>query len=327
MPEKIRWGILGTGVMATDFAEDLLRLPDAELVAVGSRTEQAARSFADRFNIPAAHGSWQDLVADDLDIIHIATPATTHYSAAALCLEAGRAVLCEKPFTIDAAESRSLLDIARRKQCFLMEGMWMRCNPSVRRIAELVSEGAIGKLRTVHADLSVAVPSDPLLRLRNPLLGGGALLDMGVYGISFTHLLLGPPDTVSAWSCLTPEGVDSHTGMILGYESGAMALLSCSILAETPASAVVQGTDGRIELPYDFTCPPSFTLHRTGRPPEVFRTPWEGHGFLYEAAEAMRCLRASAIESPLVPWQSTLDVMEVMDRARSQIGLRYPTEG
>jgi predicted dehydrogenase len=312
--------------MAADFVEDLMRCPDAEVVAVGSRTEKSARIFGERFGIPRTHGSWRELAADEVDIVYIATPAATHYDASSLCLAAGRPVLCEKPFTLNAAESRALMETAETGGLFLMEGMWMLCNPAVRKIAELASTGAIGRVLTVQADLSISGDFAPTHRLRDPRLGGGAMLDMGTYTIAFAQLLLGPPASVSSWSQRTEEGVDAHTGLILGYDNAAMALLSCSFLVETPASAVVYGTRGRIEIPVDFTRPPSFTVHRDGREPETFLTPWVGHGFTYEADEAMRCLREGRLQSEAVPWQTTLGVMETMDTARAQWGMRYPTE-
>ncbi|MFC1421020.1 Gfo/Idh/MocA family protein [Streptacidiphilus cavernicola] len=330
MTQKIRWGVLATGGIAADFTQDLKLLPDAEVVAVGSRSKEAAQAFADRFDIPRAHGSWAELAADDgVDIVYVATPHHAHFEAAALCLEAGRAVLCEKPFTLNAADSRALVGIARKHGSFLMEGMWMRCNPAVRKLLALVADGAIGDVGTVHADFAFPGDFAPTHRLRDPALGGGALLDLGVYPVSFAHLLLGSPDTVTAWASLTPEGVDANTGMLLGYDSGALATLSCGITSATPGRAFVGGSAGRIEVPPLFLRPDSFTLYRgTGDDvePEVFRIPYTGIGFVHEAEEAMRCLREGLVESPLMRWQDTVEVMEVLDTVRARIGVRYPGE-
>ncbi|MFB7288405.1 Gfo/Idh/MocA family protein [Actinacidiphila glaucinigra] len=326
---KVRWGILATGGIAASFAEDLRELKDeAEIVAVGSRRLDSARAFADRFGIPRAYGSWTELADDEgVDVVYVATPHSAHRVAAGLCLRAGRSVLCEKPFTVNAVEARELADLARAHGRFLMEAMWTYCNPVVRRLTELVADGAIGEVRSVHADFGLAGPFDPGHRLLDPALGGGALLDLGVYPVSFAHLLLGEPDEVQAWAHLTEDGVDDNTGMLLGYDSGAMAVLSCSLTADTAQTAVVTGSAGRIEVPASFFHPDRFVLHRKGREPEEFGAPDDGlRGLQHEAAEVMRCLRAGERESPLVPLEGSLAVMRTLDTVRDRIGVRYPGE-
>ncbi|MET9874827.1 Gfo/Idh/MocA family oxidoreductase [Actinacidiphila glaucinigra] len=326
---KVRWGILATGGIAASFAEDLRELKDeAEIVAVGSRRLDSARAFADRFGIPRAYGSWTELADDEgVDVVYVATPHSAHRVAAGLCLRAGRSVLCEKPFTVNAVEARELADLARAHGRFLMEAMWTYCNPVVRRLTELVADGAIGEVRSVHADFGLAGPFDPGHRLLDPALGGGALLDLGVYPVSFAHLLLGEPDEVQAWAHLTEDGVDDNTGMLLGYDSGAMAVLSCSLTADTAQTAVVTGSAGRIEVPASFFHPDRFVLHREGREPEEFGAPDNGlRGLQHEAAEVMRCLRAGERESPLVPLEGSLAVMRTLDTVRDRIGVRYPGE-
>ncbi|MFG2299949.1 Gfo/Idh/MocA family protein [Actinacidiphila glaucinigra] len=326
---KVRWGILATGGIAASFAEDLRELKDdAEIVAVGSRRLDSARAFADRFGIPRAYGSWTELADDEgVDVVYVATPHSAHRVAAGLCLRAGRSVLCEKPFTVNAVEARELADLARTHGRFLMEAMWTYCNPVVRRLTELVADGAIGEVRSVHADFGLAGPFDPGHRLLDPALGGGALLDLGVYPVSFAHLLLGEPDEVQAWAHLTEDGVDDNTGMLLGYDSGAMAVLSCSLTADTARTAVVTGSAGRIEVPAGFFHPDRFVLRREGREPEEFGAPDDGlRGLQHEAAEVMRCLRAGERESPLVPLEGSLAVMRTLDTVRDRIGVRYPGE-
>ncbi|WP_406264318.1 Gfo/Idh/MocA family oxidoreductase [Actinacidiphila glaucinigra] len=326
---KVRWGILATGGIAASFAEDLRELKDdAEIVAVGSRRLDSARAFADRFGIPRAYGSWTELADDEgVDVVYVATPHSAHRVAAGLCLRAGRSVLCEKPFTVNAVEARELADLARTHGRFLMEAMWTYCNPVVRRLTELVADGAIGEVRSVHADFGLAGPFDPGHRLLDPALGGGALLDLGVYPVSFAHLLLGEPDEVQAWAHLTEDGVDDNTGMLLGYDSGAMAVLSCSLTADTAQTAVVTGSAGRIEVPAGFFHPDRFVLRREGREPEEFGAPDDGlRGLQHEAAEVMRCLRAGERESPLVPLEGSLAVMRTLDTVRDRIGVRYPGE-
>lgn len=202
----------------------------------------------------------------------------------------------------------------------------MYCNPVIRRMAELVGDGAIGEIRTVQADFGLQGPFAPGHRLRDPALGGGAVLDLGVYPVSFAQLLLGEPDRVRADALLSPEGVDLNTGILLGWDSGATALLSCSVTAETPRTATVTGTAGRIEVPAGFFEPSRFFLHRDGREPEEFTAESELSGMQHEAAEVMRALRAGETESPLVPLEGTLAVMRTLDAVRERIGVRYPVD-
>ena len=228
--QKVRWGILGPGGIAASFAADLSLVPRAELAAVGSRSQATADAFAERFGFARAHGSYADLAADpDVDVIYIATPHAFHAEAALLCIEAGKAVLVEKPITLDLADAMRLVAAAREKGVFLMEAMWMRLNPAIRKIKELVEDGTIGWVSSIHADFGLQGPFDAEHRLRNPELGGGALLDLGVYPINFAHLIMGAPASVQAWAHLTPERVDEHTGVLLGWEAGAVGALTCSI--------------------------------------------------------------------------------------------------
>ncbi|MFI8874510.1 Gfo/Idh/MocA family protein [Streptomyces sp. NPDC055243] len=326
----MRWGILATGGIAASFTANLLDMPDAEVVAVASRTEASAKAFADRFGIPRAYGEWGALAEDKgVDVVYVATPHASHRAAAGLCLEAGRAVLCEKAFALNAREAQELVTLARRRGLFLMEAMWMYCNPLIRRMKALVDDGAIGEVRTVQADFGLAGPFPPSHRLRDPEQGGGSLLDLGVYPVSFAQLLLGEPSGVSARATLSDEGVDLQTGMLLSWESGAHALLHCSINAGTPVTASVTGSRGRIDLPNGFFFPERFVLHRDGRDPEEFTAVPE-HGprdsLKHEAAEVMHRLRAGDTESPLVPLDGTLAVMRTLDAVRERIGVRYPGE-
>lgn len=328
--QKVRWGILATGGMAATFTADLVDLPDAEVVAVASRTDASAKAFAERFGIPRAYGDWETLARDeDVDVVYVATPHSAHRRAAGLCLEAGRNVLCEKPFTLNAREAEELAGLARRRGVFLMEAMWMYCNPLVRRLKALLADGAIGEIRSVHADFGLAGPFPPTHRLRDPAQGGGALLDLGVYPVSFAQLLLGEPSDVVARSVLSDEGVDLQTGALLSYASGALASVHCSIIGGTPNSASVTGSKGRVDVPHGFFFPDHFVLHRDGRDPEEFRAdPADGPraSLQHEAREVMRALRAGETESPLVPLDGTLAVMRTLDAIRERVGVRYPGE-
>ncbi|MEV0095239.1 Gfo/Idh/MocA family oxidoreductase [Streptomyces sp. NPDC050738] len=329
MDRVIRWGVLATGGIAASFTADLLAMEGAEVVAVGSRSDASAQAFAERFKIPRAYGSWAGLAGDaDVDVVYVATPHSAHREAAGLCLEAGRDVLCEKAFTLNAGEAEELVQIARDRGRFLMEGMWTYCNPLILRMMELVRDGAIGEVRTVQADFGIQGPFGPDHRLRDPELGGGALLDLGVYPVSFAQLVLGEPDSVQAHALISEEGVDLNTGILLGWSgSGASALLSCSVTGSSPTTASITGTEGRIELPHGFFHPERFVLHRAGREPEEFALEsGDLRGFAPEAAEVMRCLRAGEKESPLVPLDGSLAVMRTLDAVRDRIGVRYPRE-
>lgn len=328
--DTVRWGILATGGIAAAFTADLIDLPDAEVVAVASRTEDSARAFAERFGIPRAYGDWERLAKDaDIDVVYVATPHSAHRAAAGLCLEAGRNVLCEKPFTLNLREAAELVELARDNGRFLMEAMWMYCNPMVRRLKALVDDGAIGEVRTVQADFGLEGPFPPSHRLRDPAQGGGALLDLGVYPVSFAHLLLGEPTGVSAQAVLSAEGVDLQTAAALSWDSGALAALHCSLDGGTGTTASVTGSRGRIDIPAGFFHPDRFVLHRTGRDPEEFTAdPADGPRatMQHEAREVMRALRAGQTESPLVPLDGTLAVMRTLDTVRERIGVRYPGE-
>ncbi|MEU8648923.1 Gfo/Idh/MocA family oxidoreductase [Streptomyces sp. NPDC048737] len=328
--DTVRWGILATGGIAAAFTADLIDLPDAEVVAVASRTEDSARAFAERFGIPRAYGDWERLAKDaDIDVVYVATPHSAHRAAAGLCLEAGRNVLCEKPFTLNLREAAELVELARDNGRFLMEAMWMYCNPMVRRLKALVDDGAIGEVRTVQADFGLEGPFPPSHRLRDPAQGGGALLDLGVYPVSFAHLLLGEPTGVSARAVLSAEGVDLQTAAALSWDSGALAALHCSLDGGTGTTASVTGSRGRIDIPAGFFHPDRFVLHRTGRDPEEFAAdPADGPRatMQHEAREVMRALRAGETESPLVPLDGTLAVMRTLDTVRERIGVRYPGE-
>jgi len=330
-PRKIRWGVLATGGIAATFTEALLSLPDdAEVVAVASRTAESAKAFAARFGIPRAYGSWAELAADDeVDVVYVATPHSAHRAAAGLCLEAGKAVLCEKALTLNSREARELVGLARERGLFLMEAMWTYCNPLIRHLAALVADGVIGEVRHVASNFGFHADFPPEHRMRNPELGGGALLDLGVYPVSFAHLLLGEPDSVEAWAHLTPERVDAQTGILLGWNNGALATLSCGFTADLGSAAAIAGTAGRIEIPEGFFHAERFVLHRRDEEPRTVRLADVTHdhdrsSMRHEALEVMRALRAGETESPLVPLDGSLAVMRTLDSVRARVHVTYP---
>jgi predicted dehydrogenase len=323
MTDRIRWGILSTGSIAASFARDLHLLPDAELAAVGSRTTGSAERFAAEHGAARAHGSWQALVEDpEVDAIYVATPHSAHFEASRLCLAAGKATLTEKPFTLDLGQAETLVETARSSGVFLMEAMWTRCIPAVRRIAGLIADGAIGDVVSVHTDFGIQGPFPETHRLRDRRLGGGALYDLGIYPVTFAHLFLGKPASIQAWARMSAGGVDENTGILLGYDSGAVAALTSSLLGDSARRATITGTLGRIEVPRDFFCPQGFTLWHGGES-TPYELPFEGGGYHFEAAEVQRCLREGLVESPLIPLSETLEILRVLDEVRQKVGLDY----
>ena len=315
----IRWGILGTGEIARTFTGDLRHLGH-DVVAVGSRAKETAEEFAGAFGIGSAYGSYEELAADDrVDVVYVATPHNVHHPAARLCLEAGRAVLVEKPLTTNAADAEDLVALARDRGLFAMEAMWTRFNPLVMRLRELVADGAIGDVTAVYADFAEAVGFDPEHRLWAPGLAGGALLDLGVYPVSFASMLLGEPSAVQAVATTAPTGVDASTGIVLGHASGAIAVLHCGFLGTSPQSATVIGTAGRIEVGGAFWVPTTMTVRRAGAEPETHTLDLNGDGYTYQAEEVVRCLEAGLTESPGMPLDETVSVMRTLDAIASRI--------
>jgi predicted dehydrogenase len=322
----VRWGILATGKIATDFATDLALVPEACLAAVGARRLESAREFADRFDAPAAYGSYQELVEDPaVDVVYVATPHALHKEHVLRAFEAGKRVLCEKALTLTADDAEELVRTAREKQLFFMEAMWMRCNPLIRRVQQLVHSGAVGTVRQVRADLGFVVDKPPTDRLLDPALGGGTLLDMGVYPLTFAQLLLGEPSQVTSAGSLSPSGADLNVSLSLGYDSGAVASLSTTMTAWSPRTASVATDLGRLDLPAPFHHPPEVTWHSEDVT-ETLREDLIGTGLGNEAAEVVRCLRNGELESPLVPLDETVALMRLTDRIRAQLGVVYDAD-
>ncbi|MGZ4616508.1 MAG: Gfo/Idh/MocA family protein [Actinomycetes bacterium] len=325
--ESIRWGIIGTGGIASAFAADLRLLPDASLVAVGSRRQSSANEFADRFDVPHRHASYDALVADeDVDVVYVATPHPDHYGSAQAAIEAGKAVLIEKPFTLNASQARDLVDAARARGVFLMEAMWTRFLPHVQLVRSLIEAGTLGDVRLLIVDHCQWFERDATSRLFDPALGGGALLDLGIYPVSFASMILGTPSRVTAVSDPAFTGVDASTTIALQHLDGSHASLTTTLQAAGPNRAFVVGTDARIEIDSVFYAPTAFTLIGRDGSAERFDEPTEGRGMQHEAAEVMRCLRAGRLESTVMPLDETVAIMETLDEVRHQIGLTYPGE-
>jgi predicted dehydrogenase len=325
MTAPVRWGLMATGGIARAFAKDLRLLPDCELVAVGSRAQETADAFAADFGVPRSYGSYAALAADpEVDAIYVSPPHPGHLAATLLAVEHGRAVLCEKPFAMDRAQAQQMVDAARSAGVFLMEAMWTRFMPHVLRIREILDAGTLGELVYMTAEHGQWFVLDAAHRLFAPSLGGGALLDLGIYPVSFAHFVFGAPSSVTAVSSPAFTKVDATTSMILRYPSGAHAVLTTTLAAQSANPAVIYGSEARLEIDGWFYTPTSFrVVSRDGEVLESFTSPQEGRGMQYEAAEVNRCLRAGMTESPLLPLDESLEIMGVLDEIRTQIGLDY----
>ncbi len=328
MKEAIRWGILSTGTIATKFAEGLQFVPDAKIVAVGSRSQTTVNEFADRFDIERRHDSYEALAADaDVDVIYIGTPHSFHKENTLLCLNHGKAVLCEKPFAINSAEAELMVRTAREKGVFLMEAMWSRYLPVMQRVREVLSDGVIGDVVQLTADFGFHNTIDPANRLYDPQLGGGALLDIGIYPVSMASMVFGTPDRIQSLAYLGETGVDENAAILLGYkDSPALAVITTSMRVQSHRSAIINGTKGRIRLPEPWWKTSRFTLEiHEGETSEI-DVPIAGNGYNYQAVEVGRCLRAGLLESDIMPLDETVAVMRTMDAIRQQWGLKYPME-
>jgi predicted dehydrogenase len=322
----LRWGVLGAGGIASVFTEAVAQHTQSTVVAVGSRAQVRADEFAARHGIPSAHGSYEALVADpEVEVVYVASPHSEHLEHALLAIAAGKHVLVEKAFTVNAAEAEQVFGAARAQGVFVMEAMWTRFLPHVVVMREVLARGEIGELVGLIADHGQNMGHHPAThRLHDLSLAGGALLDLGVYPVSFAHDLFGAPDRVSAIGVLTPTGVDGQVSIALGF-SERQASLHTTLEANTATTAVVFGAHGRIEIQGRFYAPTRFTVVRDDG------THWTYDGVVdagmqYEAAEVARCVAAGLTESPSMTWQGTIDVLRTLDEVRSRIGLIYPSE-
>ena len=315
MTTPLRWGIISTGRIAHTFVSDLAFSDRHRVVAVGSRSMETANTFADEYDIAHRFASYEELVRDpEVDVVYVATPHPMHFDDAMLAIEHGKPVLVEKAFTMNATEARRLVAFARERGLFIMEAMWTRFLPHVREIRRLIAGGALGDIVNVQADHGKWFEPDASSRLFAPALGGGAVLDLGVYPISFASMLLGAPARVVAVADPAFTGVDGQVSMIFAYESGAQAILTCTSGARTPTRASISGTLARIEIDGDFYAPTSFSLiSRTGTS-QRFEYETNGRGLHYEADEVARCLDAGLSESPGMPLDETVAIMETMDQ-------------
>jgi len=322
-----RWGILATGNIAASMAEALQEVEDAELTAVGSRSQASADAFGDKWNIPHPHSSYEALANDpDIDIIYIATPHNFHYDNMMLCLNAGKHVLCEKPLTLNAKEAAECIALAQQKGLFLMEAVWMRFFPAMAQVRQWVADGTIGDIHLVQADFCIDVPFDVTHRLYNPALGGGALLDLGIYPLSLTTMLLGFPQEIVSHAHIGQTGVDETNALTLRYDNNTTAHLTSSMRLYKPIEATIFGSEGSIQIHPTFLHANDLTLHVNGVEAKKVNMPYRGNGYAHEVEEVHACLRAGKLESDLMPLAETQRMMQLMDELRAEWGVVYPRE-
>ncbi|MCW2791131.1 MAG: oxidoreductase domain protein, partial [Nocardioides sp.] len=337
-----RWGIHATGKIAHSFARDLALVPGATLAAVGSRRPESARAFAEQHagpdGPPAAYGSYEELVADPgVDVVYVASPHALHLEHARLAFEAGKHVLCEKPLTLNAADAEAMVSLAHQHGRFLMEAMWTACHPVVRRLRADLAAGRFGTPHQLHAELGFRVAAGPEDRMLDPALGASALLDMGIYPLTFAHLMLGEAEELRGTAVLSASGIDLDVAMTGRYPGGAVATMSASMTSWSSRAAAIATDRGRIDVD-DFHHPTRavFTPFAEGGSNDEVGLgepvlvqgdePVLGEGYGNEAAEVGRCLRAGLRESPLVPHAQTLTLMRQLDEVRRQIGVRYAAD-
>jgi len=323
--EPFRWGILGAGGIASQFVRDVIRMEDHRVVAVGSRTQAKADEFADRFAIAHRHDSYEKLVNDpDIDGVYVATHHPMHMRDTLMALNAGKPVLCEKPFAMSFDEAKIMIDKAKEKNLLLMEAMWARYLPHMIRIREIIKSGVLGEIHQVRADHGQWFEMDPNFRLFAPEYGGGALFDLGIYPISFASMVLGTPKHITARSTKAFTGVDGMTSVIMEYENGAHAILNMTNLVPTPNRAVIVGRNARIEIDRTFYNPTTWrVIDYQDRIIDGSDKKYFGHGLREEAKEFARAFRAGEKESPMLPHAEILSIMQTLTDIQKQIGLEF----
>lgn len=328
----IRWAIMGAGRIARKFASDLSLVAGAELAAVGSRSKEKAAEFANSYNIPRYYGSYEELVADPgIDVIYVATPHSHHYENTLLCLNHNKAVLCEKAFAVNSAQTREMIKRARTKKIFLMEALWTRFLPHYQKLMMLLDEKVTGDVQSVLINFGFK-PAEPVPpRLFDPSLAGGTILDIGIYNVFMAMTVLGRPDHIDAYMTPAGSGVDAQCAVLFRYNNGAMAQLFSSFTTDLPTEAEISGPKGRIKLTHRFYASESTIEFYPGRPDTRQVIPFEnesaGFGYQHEARHVVDCLQKGLTESPVMTHQNTIELMEVLDEIRKKAGIRYATKG
>lgn len=327
MKSTLHWGILAPGRISHKFAHDLKLVAGAKLHAVASRSIERARAFANEYGAAHAYGSYEELLdCPDLDVVYIASPHVGHYEHTMMCLEKGIAVLCEKPFAMNAAQVQRMVDCARANGVFLMEALWTRFIPAFDEAIRLANSGYIGELKTIRADFGFKADFPPEHRVFNPALGGGALLDVGIYTIFLATWLWGKPLRIQATAAFSHQGADDSCAMIFEYPNGRLAILDCSLAVKTQIEAYIYGVDGTLQLHNRFINPEEVSISFYEKSSEHLHLPLTGHGYYYEILEVNDCLRSGKTESDKLPLDFSVLLMETLDWVRREAGISYHTD-
>jgi len=313
----MKWGVIATGGIAQAVTADMLKVPDVEVLAVSSRDVEKARAFAERFGIERAYGDYRDLLNDpEVEIVYVATPHGQHREVTLAALDAGKHVLCEKAMALTVVHAAEMIEKARLQNRFLMEAMWTRFNPLIRKVHEAVRNDEIGEVRMIRADFGFAHTFDADHRLWAKQAGGGSILDLGIYPVAFAHQLLGAPTHIDAHGSIAPSEVDADAGILLGYDNGAHALLSCSLVADTGSSATIVGTKGRIEIPDAMYNPTKVIINGVEH---VI----EDGGYTHQIHEVEIWVGQGLIQHSDMSWTATLEIMRTLEEALRQLGVSY----
>ena len=327
--QTIRWGIIGTGRIARAFAEGLKFTTNGKLHGIASRSLASAQSFAQEWDIPSAFGNYQELAESDaIDAVYIATPHSSHAENAILCMKNKKAVLCEKPFAVNSSEVEAMIKTSREMNVLLMEGMWSRFPPLMNQLRDWLNEGKLGDIRTLHADFGfLPKERDPNGRLFNLELAGGSLLDLGIYPVSLASMIMGKPTDIQTLANIGPTGVDEQAGWIFRYSNGALAMLLSSLECETRQEAFIAGSIGNVRVHKQCWKPQKMTFTETnGEASETIEMPFVGNGFNYEAESFGDLLIQGKKESPIMPLDESLTIMNQMDQIRKEWNLIYPMD-
>ena len=324
---EVRWGIIGTGTIAQAFAADFAHTKTGTLRAVASRSKEAADAFAERYDIELSMVDYYSLInSHEVDVIYVAVPHSLHFELTKACIKAGKHVLCEKPFTLNETQAQELFELAAQHEVFVMEAMWTRFNPALEQAIEWVEEGEIGLLQSVQASFCFNATSQSEGRLFNKDLGGGALLDVGIYPIFLAQLFFGKPDFIQNQAVVGDTDVDVFEQLLLGWESGQLASLEASIISQQPNRAVLSGSDGYIEFGQEWYQTKTLTLVKNGGAEHAIEFDFPGLGYQFEVEEVNRCLQEGLLQSPNHSWEDTLNLLATMDEVRQDIGVYYPGE-
>ena len=324
MKEIIHWGIIGCGRIAHKFAHDLNMTTDSILESVASRDMHNARQFAEDHGANSYYDEYESLVKNPkIDVVYIATVHPYHHDVALLCMKHGKSVLCEKPLAMNGQEVQSMVNSARNNKVFLMEAMWTRFIPAIEKMLTLIDEGKIGTVKSIHADFGFLGDQERSNRLFNKALGGGALMDIGIYPLYLSLLILGYPESVVASAHLTETGVDVSCGMVLRHTNGAVSSLHCTFMAHTQIEAWIHGTNGSIKLHRRFHHPGQLSIYHLGELSETFDLPYTGIGYYHEIEHVNDCLKSGLNESPKMSLSHSIHLMKMLDEVRAQVGVIY----